>query len=191
MSWRANNKKKKENLIIEYDELGFQNKLAQDSEFDELFVTNNNYNTQPDQLIDDELEEKQWKQKWDSFISTISNAERLTRTTELKSLLRSGVPQEYRPKIWRMCVNMLVEHKKPANDPNYYNNLVKASQRRRNWNPSIKQIELDLLRTLPNNKNFESKECDGIIRLRKVLTAYSQRNPALGYCQVNFSLKNN
>lgn len=69
-----------------------------------------------------------------------------------------------------MCINMLIEHKKPANDPNYYSNLVKASQRSKNLNPSLKQIELDLLRTLPNNRNFESKECDGIVRLRKVLT---------------------
>ena len=180
-SWR-NAKKKKENLIIEYDELGFQNKVAPDSEFDDLFVRNNN--TQ--QSLDDELEEKQWRAKWDLYISTISNNDqRLVRGLELKQLLRSGVPSEYRPKIWRMCVNSLIEHKKPANDPNYYSNLVKASQNRRNWNPSIKQIELDLLRTLPNNKNFESKECDGINRLRRVLTAYSQRNPALGYCQVS------
>lgn len=182
MSWRNAKKNKKENLIIEYDELGFQNKLVQDSEFDDLFVRNNN--TQ--QSLEDELEEKQWKQRWDLYISSLSNNDqRLVRGTELKQLLRSGVPSEYRPKIWRMCVNSLIEHKKPANDPNYYANLVKASQNRRNWNPSIKQIELDLLRTLPNNKNFESKECDGINRLRRVLTAYSQRNPALGYCQVS------
>lgn len=180
MSWR-NAKKKKENLIIEYDELGFQQKVAPDSsEFDELFVRNQQ------QSHDDELEEKAWQQRWDLYISTISNNDqRLARGFELKQLLRSGVPSEYRPKVWRMCVNSLIEHKKPANDPNYYANLVKASQNRRNWNPSIKQIELDLLRTLPNNKNFESKECDGINRLRRVLTAYSQRNPALGYCQVS------
>ena len=179
-SWKRDQKAKKVNIVIEYDELGFQNKQAQDSEFDDLF----NNNTQPQQLsIEDELEEKQIRQRWDLFISTISNNERLTRTTELKLLLRSGIPQEYRPKVWRLCINMLIEHKKPQSDPNYYANLVKASQRRNAYNPSIKQIELDLLRTLPFNKNFESKECDGIIRLRRVLTAYSQRNPALGYCQ--------
>ena len=181
MSWRrtGNKKNKKENMIIEYDELGFQNKLSQDiSEFEDLFSNN----TSTTQLADLE-DEKQWKERWDNFISSISNSEQLNRTSELKHLLRSGVPQDYRPKIWRMCINRLIEHKKPASDPNYYSNLVKANQRNRKYNPALKQIELDLLRTLPNNKNFESKESDGIMRLRRVLTAYSQRNPVVNYCQ--------
>ena len=80
---------------------------------------------------------------------------------------------------------MLIEHKKPKSDPNYYSNLVKASQRR-NWNPSIKQIELDLLRTLPNNRNFESKNCDGIVRLRRVLTGKLNYNFILFFLNIYF-----
>lgn len=79
--------------IIEYDELGFQNKITRDSnEFDDLF----NHNDFRKENSINELERIEWRQKWDTFISTISNNEQLTRTTELKLLLRSGVPQEYR-----------------------------------------------------------------------------------------------
>lgn len=179
--------------IVEYDELGFQNKIThENNEFDDLF---GNFNDFKKENSLDEQERLEWRKKWDDYISSISNNEQLQRTNELKLLLRSGVPQEYRylcytslkkkqiitnfnfliffkffrPKIWRLCINMLIDHKKPHSDPNYYQNLVKESQRR-NWNTSIKQIELDLLRTLPNNRNFESKQCDGIIRLRRVLT---------------------
>lgn len=102
-SWR-NSKGKKQNLkgiidksssttIIEYDELGFQNKITQDNnELDDLFDKDDDIAKK----AFDEEEKKEWKAKWDSFISTISNSERLTRTNELKLLLRSGVPQDYR-----------------------------------------------------------------------------------------------
>ena len=46
------------------------------------------------------------------------------------------------------------------------------------------QIELDLLRTLPNNKHYDSPNADGIPKLRRVLLAYSVHNPEVEYCQV-------
>jgi len=48
----------------------------------------------------------------------------------------------------------------------------------------ILQIELDLLRTLPNNKHYAMADCEGIAKLRNVLVAYSIHNPLVGYCQV-------
>ena len=47
------------------------------------------------------------------------------------------------------------------------------------------QIELDLLRTVPNNRHYEHMNSEGVPKLRRVLLAYSQHNPAIGYCQVN------
>ena len=47
------------------------------------------------------------------------------------------------------------------------------------------QIELDLLRTLPNNKHYEAIDSEGVIKLRKVLLAFSEYNKMIGYCQVN------
>ncbi|PRD18672.1 UNVERIFIED_CONTAM: tbc1d2b, partial [Trichonephila clavipes] len=44
-------------------------------------------------------------------------------------------------------------------------------------------IELDLLRTLPNNCHYENLDSDGIPKLRRVLLAYSRHDPVVGYCQ--------
>ena len=43
---------------------------------------------------------------------------------------------------------------------------------------------MDLLRTLPNNKHYDSPNADGIPKLRRVLLAYSVHNPEVEYCQV-------
>ena len=50
--------------------------------------------------------------------------------------------------------------------------------------PAAKQIELDLLRTLPNNIYYENNHSKGVPKLRRVLLAYSLHNPELEYCQV-------
>lgn len=47
----------------------------------------------------------------------------------------------------------------------------------------IRQIDLDLLRTLPNNCHFQSLNSIGIQRVRRVLAAYAIFNPSIGYCQ--------
>lgn len=48
----------------------------------------------------------------------------------------------------------------------------------------ISQIELDLLRTLPDNEHFSKPDSEGIEKLRRVLLAYSLHNPEVEYCQV-------
>ncbi len=63
----------------------------------------------------------------------------------------------------------------------YYQNLLSTANDKPN--PACKQIELDLLRTLPNNKHYASPDSDGIQKLRNVLLAFSWRNPDIGYCQ--------
>jgi len=47
------------------------------------------------------------------------------------------------------------------------------------------QIQIDLLRTLPNNRHYENYDSDGIAALRNVLLAFATHNPDVGYCQVS------
>jgi hypothetical protein len=132
-----------------------------------------------------------WKSRWDSYVGSLGNQE-LVRSQELKLLLRSGIPREYRCKIWKGLINIKVKHVKEKVGEGYYSKLQDSKSTNKtsasktstgNYDPVVKQIELDLLRTLPNNKHFESLESDGTCRLRRVLIAYSRHNPKVGYCQ--------
>jgi hypothetical protein len=51
-----------------------------------------------------------------------------------------------------------------------------------------KQIEKDLLRTLPTNASFAAQHSVGIPRLRRVLQSIAWLYPSIGYCQVISSL---
>ena len=70
----------------------------------------------------------------------------------------------------------------------YYQKLLSNYNPSRQLTPAAKQIELDLLRTLPNNKHYDGPHADGIAKLRRVLLAYSVHNPDVEYCQVSFEL---
>lgn len=98
-------------------------------------------------------------------------------------LIRKGVPIELRGRVWWRCSG--AKYKK-ENTPEelQFENLVDIAMRKEN--SSVHQdIEKDLHRTFPTNANFEKEE--GINALRRVLLAYSVRNPRVGYCQsMNF-----
>ena len=136
-----------------------------------------------------------WKSRWDSYVGCLAGSAELQRSQELKLLLRSGIPREYRCKVWKGLISLRVKATRERLPPDYYKRLLmqqsgggshsgsgtkvtggKGTQTK-SYDPHVKQIELDLLRTLPNNKHFESLESDGTCRLRRVLTAYSRHNP--------------
>ena len=61
----------------------------------------------------------------------------------------------------------------------YYDHLVSIPEA--TSNKAIRQIDKDISRTFPGNDSFSK------IELRRVLVAYSLRNPNVGYCQgLNF-----
>lgn len=65
-------------------------------------------------------------------------------------------------------------------NPGYYEQIVAENQGR--TNTSTEEIEKDLHRSLPEYSAYQSEE--GIDALRRVLQAYSFKNPETGYCQV-------
>lgn len=66
-------------------------------------------------------------------------------------------------------------------NPGYYDQLLAENEGR--TNTSTEEIEKDLHRSLPEYSAYQSEE--GISALRRVLQAYSFKNPETGYCQVS------
>lgn len=159
---------------------------------------------------------KEWKEKWDIFLRTkLTRDEPTTLNQEFKSRIRSGIPHDYRCKVWSALIRMRTQAIRSKTGPNIYlvlkdlsSNLARQLKLYDDPCPSIsqatiedtseyanielvpqqvevffRQIELDLLRTLPNNRHFESQDSMGIQRVRRVLRSYSIFNPAVGYCQ--------
>lgn len=123
-----------------------------------------------------------WRTKWDNFVVALGSKE-LNRSPELKMLIRQGVPHEYRGKIWNGCINMRIKNYRLSLGPEHYASLLAADKIFSSLDPASKQIELDLLRTLPNNRHYETLDSVGIPKLRRVLLAYSVHDPSVGYCQ--------
>ncbi|CAI7132126.1 BEM_collapsed_G0021890.mRNA.1.CDS.1 [Saccharomyces cerevisiae] len=99
----------------------------------------------------------------------------VVQTPMFRKLIRIGVPNRMRGEIWELCSGAMYmlckfwEYERILNE-----NAGKTSQ-------AIDEIEKDLKRSLPEYSAYQTEE--GIQRLRNVLTAYSWKNPDVGYCQ--------
>ncbi len=123
----------------------------------------------------------------------------LEKSSHLKALIRKGIPTENRRAVWLAVTGA---GKLKAAAPGYYQKLLRDHEKDESVAP--KQIELvrvgarlscapswsrvqqlsavlaqDVRRTFPGHPAFESAE--GIAKLRRVLVAYSWRNPSVGY----------
>ena len=65
-------------------------------------------------------------------------------------------------------------------NPGLYERILKENEGR--TSTSTEEIEKDLHRSLPEYSAYQTEE--GIAALRRVLQAYSFKNPETGYCQV-------
>lgn len=92
---------------------------------------------------------------------------------EFDRLVRSGIPLVFRSKVWLECSGGL-----EMREPGVFRDLLEAE------GPGgvVSEIEKDVGRTMPLNVFFGGDGA-GVVKLRRVLIAYSRRNPAVGYCQ--------
>ncbi|KAI1792153.1 TBC-domain-containing protein [Ganoderma leucocontextum] len=86
---------------------------------------------------------------------------------EFDRLVRNGIPLAYRSKAWLECSGAL-EMREPG--------------RCDGASSVVREIDKDVCRTMPLNIFF-GRTGAGVEKLRRVLMAYSKRNPAVGYCQ--------
>ncbi|WRT68185.1 uncharacterized protein IL334_005160 [Kwoniella shivajii] len=90
-------------------------------------------------------------------------------------LVRKGIPLKYRSDVWAECSG--------ARDlmvPGEYAEILAVHKEDKS--PVFADIEKDVSRTFPGNVFFGG-DGPGVGKLRRVLTAYSWHNPAVGYCQ--------
>ncbi|RZF42626.1 hypothetical protein LSTR_LSTR001421 [Laodelphax striatellus] len=119
-----------------------------------------------------EVKAKQWEMHFKDYGSGIS----MYRTHEISKLVLQGIPDTLRREVW---MNFSGAKNEMASNPGLYRELVeKAKSTPCTAND---EIERDLYRSLPEHPAFQSDT--GISALRRVLTAYACRNPAIGYCQ--------
>lgn len=74
--------------------------------------------------------------------------------------MRAGIPDEHRAIMWKHCINKCVEETRRIAGDGYYRQLLESIKGKPS--PAVKQIELDLLRTLPNNKHYEKLDDEGV-----------------------------
>ncbi|KTF90472.1 hypothetical protein cypCar_00032246 [Cyprinus carpio] len=104
----------------------------------------------------------------------------LSSSTELKNLLRTGLPREYRARVWRFMIQTRTKSLKERH-PNCYQELCEKSRTSPHLVP--RQIQLDLDRTLTSNQYFSPPSNPLIQKLERVLQAFSWQNPTIGYVQ--------
>ncbi|XP_008275027.1 TBC1 domain family member 2B isoform X2 [Stegastes partitus] len=167
----------KPNTVSEYDVYGFKTVPEEEEEEEKLIAKVRALELRSLSMTNQEVS---IGVKWENYLASTMNRD-LVRSPELKGLIRCGVPHEHRSQVWRWCVSFHVKKFRDQLAPDYYETLLNVARDRPN--PASKQIELDLLRTLPNNKHYASPSAGGIQKLRNVLMAFSWRNPDIGYCQ--------
>lgn len=174
------------------DQLGFYKK-DNFSQSDDLLDTATFYMKKAGDIVEaTKLEQSEeymkWLQSWDSFLvnNTVSRQVAIMSSPDLKTLIRTGVPPAYRGRVWKSIVTHWVKDKQAELGNGYYQSMLKKAGTKKqdgSYDAAIKQIDLDLARTLPTNKLFDEPDSANIEKLRNVLYAFRYHNPHVSYCQ--------
>lgn len=156
-------------LFSEYDDYGFIIIPEYEVEHLKLLAKIQALEIRSNKLLTHDIVDKPLRMKWNSM-------EELSHCVELKNLVRCGIPPEHRKRVWKWLTGQRIPIR-----ANHYSNLLKKCAH--SQHPASQQIELDIHRTLTNNKHFNSSTSEFIQKLRRVLLAYAWQNPSIGYCQ--------
>ncbi|KAF9244154.1 hypothetical protein BU15DRAFT_86102 [Melanogaster broomeanus] len=113
---------------------------------------------------------------WTTYLRSHGRNITLLRYPQCTRLVQVGLPNRLRGEIWETLSGSL--YLRYAH-PGAYDQLVEEIKGKQST--SFEDIEKDLHRSLPEYIGYQSDE--GISALRRVLQAYSFKNPEVGYCQ--------
>lgn len=113
---------------------------------------------------------------WTNYLRAHGRNLTLLRYPQCTRLVQVGLPNRLRGEMWETLSGSLYLR---YENPGYYERLLEENSGR--VNTSTEEIEKDLHRSLPEYSAYQSEE--GIASLRRVLQAYSFKNPETGYCQ--------
>ncbi|OBA24379.1 TBC-domain-containing protein [Metschnikowia bicuspidata var. bicuspidata NRRL YB-4993] len=123
-----------------------------------------------------ELRDRSKMKLWFDLFRSEGRNLALVRTPMFYKLVRVGLPNRLRGEIWELCCGSMFIRVDLAG---VYDSLIRDHVGQRSL--AIDEISKDLYRSLPEYAAYQEPE--GIERLRRVLVAYSWKNPEIGYCQ--------
>ena len=88
------------------------------------------------EYFQDENREK----KWDEAVHSLNSKTPFTMTTDLKSLLRQGIPISQRGSVWKAIVDHKLNLKNDKFETDYYKKLLANYNPSRNLTPAAKQV---------------------------------------------------
>ncbi|KAL0092742.1 rab-GTPase-TBC domain-containing protein [Phycomyces blakesleeanus] len=100
----------------------------------------------------------------------------VVKTPRFAKLVRFGLPNRLRGELWETCSGAIYQR---FMNQGLYERLLEENKDKNSL--SREEIEKDLNRSLPEYSAYQTPQ--GIDSLRRVLTAYSWKDPELGYCQ--------
>jgi len=134
-------------------------------------------------LEESQLSAEEVESRWDGVVTNLGKTVHFIVSSDVKNLIRRGIPINQRGIVWKAIVDHRIRSHHDRSQADYYKALLSNYNPGLQLSPAAKQIELDLLRTLPSNKHYDGPHAPGIAKLRRVLLAYSLHNPEIEYCQ--------
>ncbi|KAI9491137.1 rab-GTPase-TBC domain-containing protein [Zychaea mexicana] len=122
------------------------------------------------------LKDKSKMKLWKKYFNEYGRNLTIVKTAQFGRLVRVGLPNRLRGEIWETCSGSI--HQRFMNQ-GLYTRILEENKDKTSF--SLEEIEKDLNRSLPEYSAYQTPQ--GIDSLRRVLSAYSWKDPELGYCQ--------